>query len=95
MAKVKTRTKYTSKGERVCVSRNIRKSMRRHKSDGEKALEIQKAYLSGKNPWLTIPNPNKSQTNKRFIRVKANDYYGDPKRRRGFMFSRYDSVEGD
>jgi hypothetical protein len=29
------------------------------------------AFLRGKNVMLTIPNPNKNETNKRFIRVPA------------------------
>ena len=31
------------------------------------------------NPWLTIENPSKEQTNRKFIRVRANDYWGNPK----------------
>lgn len=40
-----------------------------------------KAYLAGKNVVLTIENPNKNETNRRFIKVNARDYWGDPKLR--------------
>jgi hypothetical protein len=39
------------------------------------------AYLKGRNPWLTVPNPNTNETNKKFIRVKAEDLWGNPKNR--------------
>jgi len=31
-----------------------------------------------KNVMLTVPNPNKNETNKRFIRVSAREYWGNP-----------------
>ena len=34
-----------------------------------------KAWLRGKNVVLTIPNPNTNETNKRFIRVNANNVW--------------------
>jgi hypothetical protein len=33
------------------------------------------AWLKGKNVMLTIENPNKNETNKRFIRVNANEVW--------------------
>ena len=36
------------------------------------------AWLDKKNPWLTVENPNKNETNKRFIKVRANEYLGNP-----------------
>ena len=38
----------------------------------EKLRNKQKAFRSGKNVILTIPNPNTNETNKRFIRINAN-----------------------
>jgi len=72
---------YTSKGER-------RSSMKTASSDpGQKMLNKQKAWLKGQNPWITIENPNKEQTNKRFIRVRMNDTsLGNPKERAKKMF---------
>lgn len=77
--------KYTSKGERANVSRATLNSIRAETLGAVKMLNIQSAYLKGQNPWMTIANPSKEQTNKRFIRVRANDVYGHPKdRARGF-----------
>jgi hypothetical protein len=66
---------YTSKGER--------KSSMRTKSIGpvDRAINIQSAYWKGQNPWITLDNPNKEQTNKRKIRVRANELLGNPKER--------------
>ena len=33
------------------------------------------AWVAGKNVVLTIPNPNKNETNKKFIRVNANEIW--------------------
>ena len=58
------------------VSKATLRAMREGKSEIDKLLDKQKAWLAGKNPWVTIANPNKEQTNKRFIRVKYNDLMG-------------------
>lgn len=47
-------------------------------------LDKYSAYLKGTNPWITIPNPDKQQTNKKFIRVRANQHWDNPKERNGF-----------
>jgi hypothetical protein len=72
---------YTSKGER-------RSSIKTASDDpGQKMLNKQKAWLKGQNPWITIENPNREQTNKRFIRVRMNDTsLGNPKERAKKMF---------
>ena len=36
---------------------------------GDRMYNQLTAFLRGKNVMLTIPNPNKNETNKRFIRV--------------------------
>jgi len=41
--------------------------------------DIMKAWRRLENPWITIPNPNTKETNKRHIRVRTNDLFGDPK----------------
>ena len=38
------------------------------------------AFLNFKNVVLTIPNPNKHETNKKFIKVNAREVWGNPKR---------------
>ena len=65
-----TRTSVQSKGER-------RKGVRRDRTELEKTMFKSKAWKSGKNPWLTVPGPS---SNMRFIRVRANDEWGDPRK---------------
>lgn len=55
---------YTSKGER-------RSSMgSKTGNPADKLMNMQQAWLNGSDPWVTIPNPNREETNKRFIRVR-------------------------
>lgn len=63
MANKKKRTKYVSKGERTNVANTF------PKTEQDKVLGKLKAKLRGKPVKESIPNPDKSQTNKRFIRV--------------------------
>jgi hypothetical protein len=67
---------YTSQGKYRNVSKATLNAMRAGKSEIDKMLDKQRAWLSGKNPWVTIDNPNKEQTNKRKIRVRMNDLCG-------------------
>lgn len=83
---IKTRQKYTSKGQGVSVSKETRKAMKRMRTPLDVLLIKQAAYLAGKNPWLSVENPNKNERNKRMIRVRSNDFWGNPKDKRGFMF---------
>ena len=64
---------YSSKGERSNVSKATLRLMRAGRSEADKLLDKQRAWLKGSNPWVTIDNPNKEQTNKRRIRVRMND----------------------
>lgn len=61
-------------------------AIKRERSAAEKMANIQKAWLKGRNPWITIQNPNKEETNKRFIKVRVNDLNGSPKERSKKMF---------
>ena len=72
---------YTSKGTVKTVSQKLKNAMRRDRTAFENFEGIYNAYLKGKNPWLTIDNPNKNETSKRRIRVRTNDYWGMPKLR--------------
>jgi hypothetical protein len=83
MAKRGNGTNYTSKGERPNVKKSTLKAMRRTTSYLDKHENKMRAFAKGRKVMLTIPNPNKNETNKRFIRVEAKDYLLDP--RRGFM----------
>jgi hypothetical protein len=67
------------------ISHKICKAVRRDRTYVEKLLFKQKAWRKGRNPWLVVPNLNTSEKAKRFIRVRANEVWGDP--RKGFMLS--------
>lgn len=67
---------FISQGIHSNVSNSTRRAMRAAKSEADKLLDKQKAWLKGSNPWVTIDNPNKEQTNKRKIRVRMNDLKG-------------------
>jgi len=86
MGKKSSGKTYTSKGEHRNVSRGTLSAMKRARDPSEKVINIQRAWLEGRNPWVTISNPNKEQTNKRFIRVKANELWGNPKERHKKMY---------
>ena len=74
MGKKKSRATQTSKGERNNVRKDILKSMRRERSHLEITYNKLKAFSKGKRVMVTIPNPNgKSESNKPFIRVTAQD----------------------
>ena len=76
----KSRAHQESKGER----RNIAKSTRKQMRDAVTPLTIMsnkmKAWRAGKNVIVTIPNPNKKETNKKFIKVNAKEVWGSPKK---------------
>ena len=74
MGKKKSRDSATSKGERKNVSRKVTKL--KSTSYIDKELNRSEAYFKGRpTGYVTIPNPNKNETNKRFIKVKWVDYY--------------------
>ena len=69
---------YTSKGERSNVSRWVKKAYRRDYIENnklERACNQMNAFLKGKRVMVTIENPNKNETNKRFIRVPAGEVW--------------------
>lgn len=73
-----TKDKYVSKGER-------RSSMGTStKSAAARIINQQAAHLAGKRVMVTIPNPNKNETNKRFIRVPSTSVWKDPKQLSSF-----------
>ena len=76
MGKKKSRSTQTSKGERRSLARDIVKATRRdYMQSSERNQNQLSAFLKGKNVMLTIPNPNKNETNKRMIRVPAADVW--------------------
>lgn len=78
MAKKASGKTYTSKGERKNVSSATLNAIRAERDGGLDMLNKQKAWMKGKNPWVTFPNPNKEETNKKFIRVRYNDLMHGP-----------------
>ena len=76
MGKKRLSSGYQSKGERDCVNRSVVKATRRdYMKSSERITNQLAAFLRGKNVMLTIPNPNKNETNKRFIRVPASEQW--------------------
>jgi len=66
-----------SKGEvSAGIHSNVAKSTKRkmrsdYLASNERLLNQRRAFDTGKNVMVTIPNPNESETNKRYIRVPA------------------------
>lgn len=74
MGKKKSRSKQVSKG----IIGNPMKTRLRHGDEGYASQKIQNqltAFLKGKRVMLTIENPNKNETNRRMIRVPANEVW--------------------
>ena len=69
MGRKKSRDKYVSQGMRKNVSRRWLKLTR--KDNDDRLFNQWDAFMKGKNVMLTIQNPNKNETNKRYIRVPA------------------------
>jgi hypothetical protein len=62
------------------VSRSIVKSQRRdYMESSDRIMNQLLAHKKGKRVMLTIPNPNKNETNKKFIRVSSLTVWRDPK----------------
>ena len=74
MAKKSSGKTYTSKGERKNVNTATLRDMKAARQGYEKPLNQLNAWINGKNPMITIRNPNKNETNKLFIKVHYNDH---------------------
>jgi hypothetical protein len=86
--KVKRKT-YVSKGERRSIVGGV-KEARRDRSEVSKALNKLAAWRKGQNPWITVPGPSAKE---RFIRVRANNLWGDPKKISAGIFSKVGTDE--
>jgi hypothetical protein len=64
---------YTSKGLHSGTSGSVSRSIRANRTEGDALIAKQAAWVAGGNPWVTIKNPNKVETNKPFIKVRMND----------------------
>jgi len=74
MAKKRKRTKKISKGLRPTINSWVLKATR--PDEAQSLMNKLEAWREGKNPWITVANPNIHETNKRFIRIRANSYFG-------------------
>ena len=58
------------------VSSATRRAIRKdYLASGERIINQLAAYRKGKNVMVTIENPNKNETNKRFIRVPGSQVW--------------------
>lgn len=76
MGKKRIRKTVTSKGQRRSIVAGV-KEARAARSPFDKALNKIAAWKKGLNPWITVPG---TQTNMRYVKVRANAVYGDPKK---------------
>ena len=72
MAGKSKRAKYVSKGKYPSVNSDTLKAVRRDRPETDKIMNQLKFWSRGKRTMVTVPNPNKNETNKRFIRVEGN-----------------------
>jgi hypothetical protein len=75
MGKKKIRKTQVSKGQRRSIVAGV-KEVRAEKTPLEKTMNKIKAWKKGQNPWVTVPGPS---TDKRFIKKRANEVWGDPR----------------
>ena len=64
---------YTSAGIHSSVSKSTRKMVRANRTEGEILQAKQDAWLKGSNPWVTMKNPNKEETNRPYVKMRMND----------------------
>lgn len=88
MGKKRIRKTVTSKGQRRSIVAGV-KEARAAKSEFDKALDKLAAWRKGQNPWVTVAG---TQSNKRFVRVRSNTLWGDPKKVAQGLFAK---VAGD
>jgi hypothetical protein len=63
---------FISKGIHSNVNRKVTNAMRsEYLESGDRVLNQLRALKQGKDVVMTIQNPNKEQTNKKFIKVKV------------------------
>lgn len=81
MAKGKIkRAKYTSQGIHSSVAKNITNEVRReYMASSARIMNQLAAHQKGKRVVVTMENPNKNETNKKFIRVLAKAIWKDPR----------------
>lgn len=78
-----SKSQYISKGERKNRTKGI--NLKGFATEADRWNNLKDAWAQGRNPWLTIENPNKEQTNKRMVRVQANQHWGNPRKVQGYV----------
>ena len=68
-----------SNNKRRNVNKWATKTMKKNKGRYERVLNQLNAFRKGKNVVLTIPNPNKTERGKPFIKVNAKDVWSNDK----------------
>ena len=68
-----------SNNKRRNVNKWATKTMKKDKGRYERVLNQLNAFRRGKNVVLTIPNPNKTERSKPFIKVNAKDVWNNDK----------------
>lgn len=76
MGKKRLRKKIVSAGKRRLIGVLSERAVKDSRSPLQAHVIKVESWARGQNPWLTIENPDKSQTNRKFIKVRANDYLG-------------------
>ena len=66
-------------------NKNKRSSIPWPTTKPNRMMNQRKAWQKGKRVVLTIPNPNLNETNKRYIKVLANELWGDYRKQKGYM----------
>ena len=61
------------------VNKWVTRTMKKDKGRYERVLNQLNAFRRGKNVVLTIPNPNKTERSKPFIKVNAKDVWSNDK----------------
>ena len=69
---VSKRKTYVSKGKYKSVSRETLNAVAKDRTYTDRLLAQLKHWGRGKKTMVTIPNPNKNETNKPFIKVEGN-----------------------
>ena len=68
-----------SNNKRRNVNKWVTRTMKKDKGRYERVLNQLNAFRRGKNVVLTIPNPNKTERAKPFIKVNAKDVWSNDK----------------
>ena len=62
-------------GKRSNISRWAKKAQRKNRTKLERVNAKIRAFMKGKNVVLVVPNTNKHETNKPFVRINAKDVW--------------------